>query len=90
MGKNKNYIGRKLNEDNIIFDEFNHVDDIIFKIRVREWQNNCTKVEEHQWCAIFEYMENKNIGLQTMSEIVEYDLVKWPVKMQQLKELFPA
>jgi hypothetical protein len=45
----------------------------IFKIQVHEWQKNCTKVEE-KWCEIFEYMVNKNIGLQNILGSIEYTL----------------
>lgn len=56
-----------------LFYEFNHVVNV-FKIRVHEWQKNCTKIKRNgvKFSRTWKY---QNIGLKNIPGIIEYALV---------------
>lgn len=71
LQNNKKQTGWNVDED-ILFDEYNHVNNVINE-NLEEWQNNNVRVEE-RWCAIYKILNSKNISINNFWFIVEYSL----------------
>jgi hypothetical protein len=77
LKNNKKQTGWNVDED-ILFNEYNHVVNVINE-NLKEWQNNYVRVEE-RWCAIlntikfYTILNNKRILINNFWKIVEYSL----------------
>jgi len=57
-------------DEDILFDDYNHVVNVI-NDNLKEWQNNCVRVEKRY---IYTILESKNILINNFWKIVEYSL----------------
>jgi hypothetical protein len=71
LKNNKKQTGWNVDED-ILFDEYNHVINVINE-NLKEWQNNYVRVGE-RWCAIYTILNSKRISINNFWKIVEYSL----------------